>query len=55
VWSQPIEILADELGVSDVAIHTACRKLKVEKPPRGHWLKQEQRNRAPHSVQITLF
>lgn len=39
VWMQPIRDLADALGVSDVAIHKACAKLEVPKPPRGHWLK----------------
>ena len=38
VWTQPIRDLADALGISDVAIHKACAKLEVPKPPRGHWL-----------------
>jgi len=39
VWAQPIADLADALGISDVAVHKACKKLGISKPPRGHWLK----------------
>lgn len=43
VWSQPIWEIAEDLGVSDVAIHKACRRLKVQKPKRGYWLQRERR------------
>jgi len=39
VWSQAIEVLADTMGVSDAAIHKACKKMNVDKPPRGFWLR----------------
>ena len=41
IWAQPIRDLADAMGVSDVAIHKAAAKLKIVKPERGHWLKDE--------------
>ena len=45
VWAQPITDLAEDLGVSDVALHKACSRLKVQKPPRGFWSRSE--NRVP--------
>ncbi len=41
IWKQPIESLADAMGVSDAAVHKACKKLGVEKPPRGYWLRSK--------------
>jgi hypothetical protein len=35
VWSKPLTQLAVDLGVSDSAIHKWCRRLGVEKPPKG--------------------
>lgn len=37
VWCSPIVKLAQSFGVSDVAIHKACEKHAVPKPPRGYW------------------
>lgn len=37
VWSQPIVRVAAEFGVSDAAVHKACKAQGVEKPPPGHW------------------
>lgn len=37
VWSSPIVKLAKSFGVSDAAIHKACEKHTVPKPPRGYW------------------
>ena len=39
VWSKPTLQLAQELGVSDVAIGKWCVKLGIAKPPRGYWVK----------------
>lgn len=39
--ARPVSALAIELSVSDVAIHKACARLGVEKPPRGYWLRSE--------------
>ncbi len=39
VWSKPTIILAQELGVSDVAIAKRCRSLGIKKPERGFWAK----------------
>jgi hypothetical protein len=41
VWSTPTSVLAKQLGVSDKAIDKRCKKLGVEKPPRGYWAKQK--------------
>ncbi len=37
VWTTPIEQLAKQLEVSDVAVHKRCRKLEIPTPPRGYW------------------
>lgn len=41
VRSKPVSRLASEFGVSDVAIHKACARLGVEKPPQGYWLRAD--------------
>ena len=37
VWSMPSTKVANLLGVSDTAIKKRCRKLGIDKPPRGYW------------------
>lgn len=37
VWSEPATKLAEEFGVSDVAIIKACKRHEVPRPPRGYW------------------
>lgn len=39
VWEQPVRQLAEELGVSDVAISKRRKLLQVPTPPRGYWAK----------------
>ena len=39
VWSEPMQRLAKQIGISDVAIAKHCRKLGVPVPERGHWNK----------------
>lgn len=39
VWSEPVTTVATRYGVSDVAIHKACKRLQVPVPPRGYWAK----------------
>ena len=33
--------VAKLLGVSDVAVAKRCKRLGIEKPPRGYWRKVE--------------
>jgi hypothetical protein len=40
VEAKPITAVAAEFGVSDVAVHKACRKHGIEKMQRGHWLRR---------------
>jgi F0F1-type ATP synthase delta subunit len=35
-----LPLIANELNVSDKAIEKLCKKLEVQKPPRGYWAKQ---------------
>lgn len=40
VWAQPMRKVAEQFGVSDVALAKTCRKLKVPVPGRGYWAKK---------------
>ena len=37
VWEQPVCILAQEFGISDVTLAKTCKKAKVPVPGRGYW------------------
>jgi hypothetical protein len=37
IWTMPITRFAGELGISDVAVAKACKRLGVPTPPRGYW------------------
>jgi len=37
VWSQPVQHVAKEYGISGVALGKTCRKLRIPVPPRGFW------------------
>lgn len=39
VWSKPMRTLAQEYGVSDVALAKACRRANIPIPAQGHWNK----------------
>lgn len=39
VWSKPTTQIALMFNVSDVAVAKRCKKLGVNKPPRGYWSK----------------
>jgi hypothetical protein len=41
VWSKATRLVAQELGISDVALAKICRKLNVPKPGLGYWRKIE--------------
>ena len=41
VWEKPVCQIAEDLGVSDTAIHKACKRLRVKKPPQGYWLRSK--------------
>ena len=40
VWSNPMIHLAEEFGLSDVALHKICRKHHIPNPPLGWWAKK---------------
>jgi hypothetical protein len=44
VWSMPTTKIAEMYGVSDSAIAKRCKRLGVEKPPRGYWSKPSSRS-----------
>lgn len=39
VWSEPMQRLSKQIGISDVAIAKHCRKIGVPVPERGYWAK----------------
>jgi len=39
VWSEPMQRLGKQIGISDVAIAKHCRRLGIPLPPRGYWNK----------------
>lgn len=41
VWSTPASRLAQDFGVSDVAVAKRCKRLGVPRPFRGYWAKVE--------------
>ena len=41
VWSRPMTKVAEELGISDVALKKICDKHRVPTPPRGYWAKRD--------------
>lgn len=41
VWEKPTMQIAQDLGISDVAIAKRCKRLGISKPPRGYWAKKQ--------------
>jgi hypothetical protein len=39
VWSEPVTIVANSYGLSDVGLAKICRKLCIPLPTRGYWAK----------------
>lgn len=39
VWAEPVRTVAAQIGISDVALAKACRKIDVPLPERGYWAK----------------
>ena len=52
VWGMPTNQIAALLGVSDKAIEKRCKRLKISKPPRGHWAKLDSSQLDPIIEQI---
>jgi integrase len=47
VWKVPMQTVAREYGVSDVAMGKTCRKLHVPVPGRGYWAKKAAQKPVP--------
>jgi hypothetical protein len=39
VWAEPVRVVAERLGVSDVWLKKCCSKASVPVPDRGYWAK----------------
>jgi hypothetical protein len=46
VWTEPIQKLSKEYGLSDVGLAKTCRRHNIPIPPLGYWAKK----RAGHPV-----
>lgn len=49
VWSEPMQKLSKEFGLSDVGLAKTCKRYDVPTPPRGYWAKMQ----AGHTVRQT--
>lgn len=47
VWSKTTRDVAKHLGMSDTGVAKLCDRNKVERPPRGYWLRKHQRKQPP--------
>jgi hypothetical protein len=54
VWSEPVQKLAKEWGLSDRGLAKACARLSIPVPPRGYWarLQNGQRLRRPQLPEL---
>jgi len=52
IWSKPTAKLANEFGVSDVAIAKWCKKMEIPKPPRGYWAKKRVGKNVPNKPRL---
>lgn len=52
VWSEPMQRLAKQIGISDVALAKSCRKIDVPVPERGYWNKLHAGKRV-HRVELS--
>ena len=54
VWSEPVEKLAKDWGLSGRGLAKACRRLQIPVPPRGFWAKLQhgQRMRRPRLAEL---
>lgn len=41
VWEMPTISIAEKFNVSDKTIEKKCKKLQIRKPPRGYWVKKQ--------------
>jgi len=41
VWSAPMTRVAKKYGVSDKAIKKRCKRLGIESPPQGYWIRSK--------------
>jgi hypothetical protein len=40
VWTEPVDTLAKEYGLSNVGLGKACRRHDIPVPPRGYWARK---------------
>jgi len=39
VWTEPVTVVAQRYGLSDVGLAKICRSLTIPLPSRGYWAK----------------
>jgi hypothetical protein len=40
VWTEPVDTLAKQFGISNVGLGKACRRHNIPVPPRGYWARK---------------
>ena len=59
VWSKTTRDVAKHLGMSDTGVAKLCDRNKVERPPRGYWLRRHRLKQPPRlkgdDVTITVY
>ncbi len=51
VWSQPMKSVAEDVGISDVALAKHCKKANIPVPNRGYWAQKQAGKR---TIQVAL-
>lgn len=51
IWTDPVTVVAQRYGISDVALRKRCKAISIPLPPRGYW----ERLRAGQSVPRTAL
>ena len=46
VWTETVDRLSKELGISNVGLGKLCRRHDIPVPPRGYWAKKEHGHKA---------
>jgi hypothetical protein len=55
VWNEPVLVVANRYGVSNVALAKTCRKLVVPLPPRGYRARIRAGRKAPPRPPLPLY
>lgn len=55
VWAEPVKVVAQRYGLSDVGLKKLCARLQVPTPTRGHWAKVKAGRGIPPKPRLKAF